>query len=112
MDYLWVFKFPLIGPMLEPRDAADSAQRKRVSYFYHEDVGNFHYGPGHPMKPHRLALTHELVVGYGLDQHMDLYRPHTASEQELLMFHSEDYVSFLKRYCFFVFLCNCVTWLG
>jgi acetoin utilization deacetylase AcuC-like enzyme len=82
-----------------PRDD-DSLQdtKKRVSYFYHEDVGNFHYGPGHPMKPHRLALTHQLILGYGLDKHLDMYRPHVASEQELLMFHSDDYISFLKRY--------------
>lgn len=79
------------------REDADSGARKRVSYFHHPDVGNFHYGAGHPMKPHRLALTHELVVGYGLDREMDLYRPHVCSEQELLMFHSDDYVRFLKR---------------
>lgn len=30
---------------------------RKVSYFYHPDVGNFHYGPGHPMKPHRLAVS-------------------------------------------------------
>ena len=72
-------------------------EKKRVGYFYHEDVGNFHYGPGHPMKPHRLALTHELVVGYNLDRYMDVYRPHIASEEELSMFHSNDYISFLKR---------------
>lgn len=29
---------------------------RKVSYFYHPDVGNFHYGPGHPMKPHRLSV--------------------------------------------------------
>lgn len=30
---------------------------RRVSYFYDPDVGNFHYGPGHPMKPHRLSVS-------------------------------------------------------
>uniref|UniRef100_A0A8C8S8K4 Histone deacetylase 3 n=1 Tax=Pelusios castaneus TaxID=367368 RepID=A0A8C8S8K4_9SAUR len=39
---------------------------KTVAYFYDPDVGNFHYGAGHPMKPHRLALTHSLVLHYGL----------------------------------------------
>uniref|UniRef100_A0A8D0HKD1 Histone deacetylase n=1 Tax=Sphenodon punctatus TaxID=8508 RepID=A0A8D0HKD1_SPHPU len=43
---------------------------KRVAYFYDPDVGNFHYGAGHPMKPHRLALTHSLVLHYGLYKKM------------------------------------------
>lgn len=25
------------------------------------------------MKPHRLAMTHHLVLGYGLHKHMDVY---------------------------------------
>ncbi len=80
------------------RDEADAGGPKRVSYIYDDAVGNFHYGPGHPMKPQRLALTHELILAYGLDKHMDVYRPHSSSDEEMLMFHSEDYISFLKRY--------------
>jgi len=26
------------------------SSKKRVSYFYHGDVGHYYYGPGHPMK--------------------------------------------------------------
>ena len=29
-------------------------------------------GPGHPMKPHRLALTHSLVLNYGLYRKMEV----------------------------------------
>lgn len=72
--------------------------KKRVSYFFDETVGNYHYGEYHPMKPHRLALTHELVLQYGLMSQMRVYRPVPASPQELLMFHSEEYVDFLRRY--------------
>ena len=36
------------------------ASRRRVAYFYDPEVGNYHYGPGHPMKPHRLSVTHSL----------------------------------------------------
>ena len=43
-----------------------------VVYFYDPEVGNFHYGPGHPMKPHRLAVTHSLVLNYGLHKHMQV----------------------------------------
>ena len=30
-------------------------------------------GQGHPMKPHRLALTHSLVLNYGLYKKMEVY---------------------------------------
>ena len=40
--------------------------KKRVSYFYDPDIGGFYYNPGHPMKPHRLSLTNNLVLNYGL----------------------------------------------
>lgn len=29
-------------------------------------------GQGHPMKPHRLALTHSLVLNYGLYKKMEV----------------------------------------
>ncbi|XP_055313118.1 histone deacetylase 3 [Sitodiplosis mosellana] len=70
---------------------------RKVSYFYHPDVGNFHYGPGHPMKPHRLSMTHSLVMNYGLHKKMKIYRPYKASAQDMLRFHSEEYVEFLQR---------------
>jgi len=49
---------------------------RRVSYFYNADVGNFHYGAGHPMKPQRLAVTHSLVMNYGLHKKMKIYQPY------------------------------------
>lgn len=61
------------------------------------EVGNFHYGTGHPMKPHRLAVTHSLVLNYGLQSKMDIYKPYRASFHDMCRFHSEEYVSFLQR---------------
>ena len=54
---------------------------------------------GHPMKPHRLAMTHNLVLNYGLQKHMHVYRPQRATVEQLTEFHSEDYIEFLQRYC-------------
>lgn len=70
---------------------------RRVSYFYDQEVGHFYYGPGHPMKPHRLKLTHHLLLSYGLYRKMDVYRPHLASGSEMTLFHSEDYIDFLQK---------------
>lgn len=50
------------------------------------------------MKPFRLKLTHHLVLSYGLYKEMNCYRPHHAQLGEMTsMFHSVDYINFLKR---------------
>ncbi|CAH2094028.1 unnamed protein product [Euphydryas editha] len=71
--------------------------QSRVAYFYNADVGNFHYGPGHPMKPHRLSVTHSLVLNYGLHKKMQIYRPYRANAHDMCRFHSEDYIEFLQN---------------
>jgi len=76
---------------------ASLGHKKRVSYFYDPDIGGFYYNPGHPMKPHRLSLTHNLVLNYDLHQHMKVYRPHKATDEEILKYHSTEYVEFLKK---------------
>ncbi|OEL19738.1 Histone deacetylase 9 [Dichanthelium oligosanthes] len=72
-------------------------EKDRISYFYDGDVGNVYFGPNHPMKPHRLCMTHHLVLSYGLHKKMEIYRPHKAYPIELAQFHSADYVEFLHR---------------
>nr|XP_028955722.1 histone deacetylase 9 [Malus domestica] len=49
------------------------------------------------MKPHRLCMTHHLVLSYDLHKNMEIYRPHKAYPVELAQFHSADYVEFLHR---------------
>ena len=35
---------------------------------------------GHPMKPHRMRMTHNLLLNYGLYRKMEVYRPHKATQ--------------------------------
>ncbi|KAI9340666.1 histone deacetylase-3 [Zopfochytrium polystomum] len=74
-----------------------ATSKERVAYYYNETTAKFHYGEGHPMKPARLALTHDLIIGYGLHKHMETYMQRRATEDEMTEFHSEDYIEFLKR---------------
>lgn len=53
------------------------------------------------MRPHRLELTNQLVLGYGLHEHMTMHAPRKATEEELREFHDADYIDFLKRYVLF-----------
>ncbi|KAF1572161.1 UNVERIFIED_CONTAM: Histone deacetylase 1, partial [Eudyptes robustus] len=70
--------------------------KRRISYFYDGDVGNFYYGQGHPMKPHRIRMTHSLLCAYGIYNKLDVFRPDPATFETLTSFHSDDYINFLK----------------
>lgn len=48
------------------------------------------------MKPHRVRMTHNLVVNYGLYRKMEVVRPRLLSPTAMTRFHSDDYVNFLK----------------
>ncbi|KAJ3969225.1 hypothetical protein EV361DRAFT_363829 [Lentinula raphanica] len=76
--------------------------KRRVSYFYDPDVGSYTYGLGHPMKPHRILMAHELISSYPphlLLSHPSLthLRPPRASAQQMTAFHTDEYVHFLSR---------------
>ncbi|KAJ7130041.1 histone deacetylase complex, catalytic component RPD3 [Mycena crocata] len=71
--------------------------KKRVCYFFDSDIGGFHYGPGHPMKPTRIRMCHSLVMNYGLYKKMEIFRAKPATKREMTQFHSDEYVEFLNR---------------
>lgn len=50
------------------------------------------------MRPQRMELTNQLVLGYGLHDRMSLHSPRKATEEELEAFHDTDYIDFLRRY--------------
>lgn len=75
----------------------DESQKKRVAYFYDADVGNYAYGAGHPMKPHRIRMAHSLIMNYGLYKKMEIYRAKPATKQEMCQFHTDEYIDFLSR---------------
>ncbi|KAK3412888.1 hypothetical protein EUGRSUZ_I01553 [Eucalyptus grandis] len=70
--------------------------KRKVCYFYDPEVGNYYYGQGHPMKPHRIRMTHALLAHYGLLQHMQVLKPVPARDRDLCRFHADDYVAFLR----------------
>ena len=49
------------------------------------------------MKPHRIRMTHNLILNYGLYRKMEIYRPHKASAEEMTKYHSDDYIKFLRN---------------
>ncbi|KAL3145682.1 Homeobox protein HD-1 [Trebouxia sp. C0010 RCD-2024] len=69
---------------------------RKVAYFYDPEIGNYHYSNQHPMKPHRIKMTHALILHYGLYNDLECFRPIPAEKRDLLKFHSSDYLSFLQ----------------
>jgi histone deacetylase 1/2 len=69
---------------------------KRTVYFYDEEVGNFFYGPGHPMKPHRIRMANSLILAYGLYDKMCVLPPLPATARDMTRFHTEEYIQFLQ----------------
>jgi len=73
-----------------------SSKKQSVYYYYDPGVGSYHYGPGHPMKPHRLSVTHSLVLSYGLQDAMHVATTSPATHTDLTKFHTKEYIDFLK----------------
>lgn len=69
----------------------------QVSYFYDADIGNYYYGPGHPMKPHRIRMTHSLLLHYDLYQHMKALIPVAAEATDMTPFHKHEFIEFLSQ---------------
>lgn len=76
--------------------SGEDGKKRRVSYYYDADIGNYYYGQGHPMKPHRIRMAHNLIVHYGLHQKMEVFRPWHAEREKIKAFHAEDYINFLQ----------------
>ena len=68
-----------------------------MAYFYDAEVGNYYYGQGHPMKPHRIRMVHNLLLHYGVYKKLDVYKPVPADFEDLTRFHSDDYIEFMRK---------------
>jgi len=70
-----------------------------VSYFFDNEIGIYHLGNSHPMKPLRVAITDELVQSYGLYPKMKVYDKSfiNVSDDDLTVFHSTEYIDLIKE---------------
>ncbi|KAJ7418256.1 Histone deacetylase 2 [Willisornis vidua] len=83
----------LIHNLLWTRQSMLKDEKEKVQ---EGDIGNYYYGQGHPMKPHRIRMTHNLLLNYGLYRKMEIYRPHKATAEEMTKYHSDEYIKFLR----------------
>ncbi|KZT23094.1 histone deacetylase RPD3 [Neolentinus lepideus HHB14362 ss-1] len=80
--------------------------RRRVAYYFDPDVGGYSYGNypdgikdpvSHYMKPHRIAMTHNLISAYNMLEKMQVLRAKRATAEQMTRFHTDEYVQFLSR---------------
>jgi acetoin utilization protein AcuC len=71
----------------------------RLAYVYSDDFLKYDFGPSHPLTPIRLKLTYELSREKGLidDQNITVLAPRVATEEEVGLFHVEEYISLVKQ---------------
>jgi acetoin utilization protein AcuC len=69
-----------------------------VSLVYSNDLVAYDHGPQHPLRPVRVRLTRELIAAYGLLDHgVAEVAPRVATDEELLLVHTERYVDAVRR---------------
>ncbi|TPX53563.1 hypothetical protein PhCBS80983_g06260 [Powellomyces hirtus] len=69
----------------------------KAAYIYHHTMADVILGPGHPMQPARLAITHELLSASGILDQLLCVEPQPATKAQLQALHDKDYVDFLFR---------------
>jgi acetoin utilization protein AcuC len=77
----------------------DASERPRAAIVHTPAAGDYHLGPGHPLDPVRVELALDLVRACGLltpAGPVDLLRPETLDEEDLLLVHDAAYVETVK----------------
>ena len=68
-----------------------------TAFIYRDDYLKYQFGPGHPFQPIREKYTLDKIRELGiLDRNAKLFEPKPASEEDLLLVHSEEYIEFVK----------------
>lgn len=71
----------------------------KTAFIYSDRFSSYYYGADHPMKPVRLLLTYELIKALGLADlpGSTVIEPRKATEKEILLFHTNEYLRVLKE---------------
>jgi len=68
-----------------------------VAVFVGEALATYGFGDNHPFGPDRMAAFWSRMCGEGLDQHVKVRAPTRASDEDILLFHTPEYLARVKR---------------
>jgi len=72
----------------------------KTAFLYHHDYLDYNFGPNHPLKPKRYKETFELLQRLGIfNGKVKHYEPSHASEEDLMLVHSQEYIQNVKKKC-------------
>ncbi len=72
----------------------------KTAFIYHEDYLDYNFGPSHPLKPERYKATFDLLQKMGIfDNKAEHYKPDHASQEDLMLVHSPEYIQSVERKC-------------
>jgi acetoin utilization protein AcuC len=63
-----------------------------------EQLHNYDLGPNHPLRPERIKIALALAKNYNLISSSYILTPRLAKSEELLLFHTEEYVNKVEDY--------------
>ena len=72
---------------------------RKTAFIYSDSLSQHTLSETHPMKPVRLRYTYELLEAYGAFDapNVSLVSPRAASNDELLWYHSPEYIAAVRR---------------
>ncbi len=68
-----------------------------VGVIYSDVYLNYNFGRGHPLNPYRYKLFFDLIKHYGLLDKLKHIEPRMASEGELRLLHTQEYIDRVKK---------------
>jgi len=69
---------------------------KKLCVMLGDELANYHFGEQHPFGPKRYWAFKEEFAQRGLEKKVLLSKPQQASEQQLALFHTQDYINKVK----------------
>ena len=54
------------------------------------ELGNFYFGRNHPMKPHRVRLTHEVLVALSVERKLAMLPTSRLTMSEMSKYHTDE----------------------
>ncbi|TRO58081.1 acetoin utilization protein AcuC, partial [Candidatus Bathyarchaeota archaeon] len=63
-----------------------------------EQLREYDLGPNHPLRPERLKIALALAQSYDLISSVNILNPRMAKFEELILFHTKEYVNKVKEY--------------
>lgn len=66
-------------------------------FIYSEELLKYRFSDTHPFNQMRLKMTTDLLKSAGYLTHQDIIKPRVATDKEIMLVHTKDYVEAVKR---------------